>query len=95
MVGLLTDDDLRDIQDEIRSRPRGGAVIPGTSGVRKMRWGGRDRGKSGGVRILYLFVPRNDRVYMILAYGKGQKEDITDAERKRIRLLADALKAEG
>jgi len=94
MNGVLTDDDLRDIQDAIRARPQSGAVIPGTSGVRKMRWGVRGSGKSDGVRVLYLVVPQHERIYMILVYSKGQKENITETERKQIRYLADALKAE-
>lgn len=43
--------------------------------------------------MLYLVVPQHERIYMILVYSKGQKENITETERKQIRYLAEALKA--
>jgi hypothetical protein len=55
----------------------------------------RGRGKSGGVRIIYFVVNRRGVIYLIDIYAKGEKEDLTDAERREIRKLAVALEAEG
>ena len=54
LVGdYLDDDEYRALQRALAAHPEAGAVIPGSGGVRKIRWGAESRGKRGGVRIIY------------------------------------------
>lgn len=96
IAGVVSDDELWDVQAALCESPedKRNPVISGTGGFRKMRWDQPGRGKSGGVRILYLFLPDRGRIHLILAYPKNRKEDITKAEKNALRRLAAELKAE-
>ena len=55
----------------------------------------RREGKSGGTRIIYYYIDRRDRIYLLLVYGKGVKDSLTHAEENELRKLAKALEEEG
>ena len=90
----LDDDDLAFLQEEIRKNPKLGRVISGTGGLRKMRFSIHDKGKSGGVRILYVDIVITEWVYLITAYSKGEKDDISDAERNVYKQLIKQINSE-
>lgn len=52
ITSLLDDDEYLALQLEMLQRPGAGAVIPGTGGLRKLRWGFSGQGERGGVRFL-------------------------------------------
>lgn len=81
----LEDDDLGSLQLGIMGNPKAGSVIPGTGGVRKLRFAGRSVGKRGGVRVLYTYFEELSLVVLIMAYGKGWKENITAEEAKGLK----------
>lgn len=66
----------------------------GTSGVRKLRWssGKENKGKSGGVRVLYHYT-NNVLILLITLYAKSKKENITQGERNELRTLIPQLVA--
>ena len=65
-----------------------------TGGFRKVRWGIGGRGKSGGARVVYYFVPDDDvPVLLLSAYGKNEKTNLSAAERNALRALAPKLLA--
>lgn len=76
--------------------PRRGKVIERTGGFRKVRFArpSRREGKSGGTRIIYYYIDQRDRVYLLLVYGKGAKDNLTHAEENELRKLARALEEE-
>lgn len=78
----------------IAKNPKEGDIIPGAGGVRKIRWGSKNKGKSGGVRVIYYFYDEYAPVFLLTAYGKGQKEDLTSEQKKQISSLAQILKDE-
>jgi len=71
-----------------------GSVIKGTSGIRKIRVSNsaQKTGKSGGSRVIYLFVDEADRIYFLAIFSKAVKEDLTPDQRKLLAKLADELK---
>ena len=79
----LTDDDLRALQSIIMHRPESGKVIPGTGGMRKIRFAppSWSRGKSGSARVCYACFLKATRIYLLAAYGKNEKENL-DAQEK-------------
>jgi hypothetical protein len=79
---------------EIALAPTAWPVIRGTGGARKARAARGGRGKSGGVRIIYYVVTRRGVVYLIDAYAKSEKENLTDADTREIRKLIAALEAQ-
>lgn len=83
---------LEELLDYLIAHPESGDVIRGSGGVRKLRWrsGKNDKGKSGGVRIIYHY-SHSSLIILITMYGKSEKENISDAERNEIKLLLPAL----
>ena len=72
--------------------PGAGDVIPGASGVRKLRWAAKGKGKRGGVRIIYVYVVVAARIYLLRCYAKNVKTDLTADEKKELRRIAVHLK---
>jgi len=89
---LLTEDDRVALIDYLAAFPTAGDVIPETSGVRKLRFAARGKGKSGGVRVIYYVVDENRPLYALLIYGKGEQDNLTPEQKKAVRAFAEAIK---
>ncbi len=70
-----------------------GDMIPGTGGIRKIRWQANGHGKRGGVRVIYYFYNENHPIYLLYAYPKNVQIDLTDGEKKLFRAVVEQLKA--
>ena len=90
---LLTKDEYADLITCLATFPRAGDEIVGTGGVRKMRFGAKGRGKSGGVRVIYYFYDEEMRIYALLVYGKNERADLTVRQRRSVAAFAAAIKA--
>ena len=88
---LLDAESYRLLQLKLVANPEAGALIPGTGGLRKIRWQGSGHGKRGGIRAIYYWATRDDVVLMLLAYPKNERDDLT-AEQKKV--LAALVKEE-
>lgn len=89
---LLSDKEQANIIDYLSAHPKSGEVLQGTGGIRKLRWGRSDQGKSGGVRIIYYYHNENMPLYILTLFGKGQKTNISKAERNELAKLVKILK---
>lgn len=87
VIELLTDEEYGRFQQCLAAHPQMGDVIPGTGGLRKVRWSVQGRGKRGGVRVIYYHVSAAAQCRMLLIYRKGLKDDLTAAEKKVLRKL--------
>ncbi|QJD71952.1 type II toxin-antitoxin system RelE/ParE family toxin [Marinobacterium sp. LSUCC0821] len=90
---IATDEDLRNLQEELIANPYAGALIVGAGGVRKIRIPKQNRGKSGGSRVIY-FLATSDLIYLLLAYPKSHKETLTDKEKSALRTLTRSFQGE-
>lgn len=93
---LLTEEDRRELELLLLADPRRGEVIQRTGGFRKVRFArpSRKEGKSGGTRVIYYFIDRKDRIYLIEVYAKGVKDDLTRSEENALREVARVLEGE-
>ena len=93
---LLTEEDRRELELLLLEDPKRGQLIERTGGFRKVRFArpSRREGKSGGTRVIYYLLDRRDRIYLLLVYAKGVKDDLTRAEENELRKLARALEEE-
>jgi hypothetical protein len=66
----MTDEE-REAGDEIR----------GTGGCRKIRIGGRGKGKIGGYRVITYYGGVNVPVFLLTVFSKGQRADLSQDER--------------
>ena len=69
----------------IASNPEAGEVVPGSGGVRKLRWGYGGRGKRGGVRVIYFNRLADGEVWLLLIYGKSVRENIPAHQLRQIK----------
>ena len=92
---LFNDDERRELIDYLAEHPLAGSEIPGTGGVRKMRFGASGRGKRGGARVIYFFGGEGMPIYALLAYSKSGKTDLTPGESRAVAALAAAIKLQG
>lgn len=90
----LNDDDLKRLQEELLADPKIGAIMRGTGGVRKMRFAFEQRGKSGSVRVIYVDFEIYEKIFLITAYPKSEKDNLTDAERNEIKQMIHALEGQ-
>lgn len=81
------DDSFKDFQNEMMKEPSVGAVIKGTGGLRKVRYGDerRGKGKRGGLRVIYFWKDADDQFWLFTVYDKDQADDLTAAERKALK----------
>jgi hypothetical protein len=81
----LTDDEYRELQALLIERPNAGEVIPGSGGVRKLRWRAPGRGKRGGYRVLYYPKVEQGVIWMLTLYPKNVADNIPAHVLRRIR----------
>ena len=87
----LSNDDLMRLQEAILLDPKIGAVMKETGGVRKMRFAFEHRGKSGSIRVIYIDFEVYEKIYLLTAYPKNEKDNLTKAERNELRTLVKVL----
>lgn len=78
--------------DHIARNPEAGDLIQGTGGIRKIRWSRKGSGKRGGTRVIYFYHHPDAPLYLLMAYAKARREDMTADEKKAVTALAAALK---
>jgi len=87
----LDEESLRMLQIQLLKNPQAGDVVPGTGGLRKYRFRLPNRGKSGGARVLYVDFVAYEKIYLITAYSKSDKENLTKTECQGIRIMIQKL----
>lgn len=88
----LTEEDLRRLQSELLEDPKVGAVMQGTGGLRKMRFSFNNIGKSGASRIIYIDFEVYEKIFLITAYTKNEKDNLSKEERNDLKQLVSILK---
>jgi hypothetical protein len=81
----LSEDEVEQIVNTVSARPLIGDLMTGTGGARKVRFGGRGRGKSGGYRVVTYFCADDVPVFLLGLFSKGEKDNLSKAERNALR----------
>lgn len=93
-VGKCIEPEERDnLIDYVARNPVEGDEIPGTGGLRKLRWGGKGKGKRGGLRVIYYFYNESAPIFLLTVFGKGVQEDLTQEQKIKLTVLVKILKA--
>lgn len=73
----LSEDEYLGLQVYLLRHPNSGNIVPGSGGVRKLRWAMRGKGKRGGVRVIYFWKVNDDEIWLLTIYGKSERETIS------------------
>jgi hypothetical protein len=88
---LFSETERADIVAMVAVDPECGDVMEGTGGFRKVRVGRAGMGKRGGARVIYIFRSEDFPVFLITAFGKNEKGNLTKKERNDLRKRADEI----
>ncbi len=78
-----------DLQDHLALHPTAGTVIPGSKGLRKVRWAAKGHGKRGGARVIYYWHVTPEIITFLDIYPKNEKDDLTKDELRLLNLLLE------
>jgi len=87
----LSAEEYRQLQIALLLRPTQGALMKGSGGLRKIRWGRSGMGKRGGLRVIYFWEARSEMFYLLMVYRKNDQEDLTP---KQVATLQRLVKEE-
>lgn len=85
---LLDEQTYSQFKEYLACNPLKGELIRGGGGIRKIRWGKKNTGKSGGIRIIY-FIKTDTQIYLLFAYAKSEADNLTQ---KQMNMLAAFVK---
>lgn len=88
----LADEGLRRLQVQLLADPECGDVMPGTGGLRKMRFADarRGKGKRGGLRVIYFWWKRGCQLWLFTIYDKDEIEDLSAKEKRLLKAMLEA-----
>ena len=87
VLGALTDDEYRELQHFIAEHPGAGSIIPGSHGLRKLRWTMSGKGKRGGTRIIYYWLRARDTILMLFVFRKNEQSDLSKDQLKILKAI--------
>lgn len=80
----MNDEQFMELQYALLRDPQLGLEIPGAGGIRKLRWQSDGKGRRGGLRVLYFHYIKNNEIWFLVMYKKGEVEDLTKIELKAL-----------
>ena len=89
VLEYLTDEEYGALQQHLARHPEAGPVIPGSGGVRKLRWAAPGRGKRGGYRVIYYVKRAPGVIWLLTMYAKNVADDIPAHLLRQIRKEVD------
>jgi hypothetical protein len=72
----LDDDEFSELQQFMMQNPEAGEVVPGSGGVRKLRWRRQGMGKRGGLRIIHFVRYEPNEFWMLALYAKAKQDNV-------------------
>ena len=88
---LLSESERKSVIDYLAAYPKSGDLMEGTGGIRKLRWGRGNKGKSGGVRIIFYYHDERIPLYLLTVFGKNERPNLSKAERNELAKLVSVL----
>jgi hypothetical protein len=90
---FIPDSERSELVAFVGANPEAGEIVPDTGGVRKIRWALQGTGKRGGARVIYYYHSECLPIFLLSAYPKNRKSDLSMAERHAMKRLVPALVA--
>ena len=81
----MTDSERAELVAFVGANLEAGEIIPETGGVGKIRWALGGMGKRGGARVIYYYHNERLPVFLLSAYAKNRKANLSKAERNAMK----------
>lgn len=89
VLDTLSGDEYRLFQRTLLKHPDAGTRIPGSGGLRKLRWLAEGRGKRGGVRVIYYWFTARDTILLLFIYPKNVQDDLTPDQLRQLKKIVE------
>jgi mRNA-degrading endonuclease RelE of RelBE toxin-antitoxin system len=86
---LITDDEYRLLQTHLVNRPDVGKIMPGSGGIRKLRWSAGGHGKRGDLRVIYYWFISKEIILLLYVYPKSERDDLTIEQLRQLRKIIE------
>jgi len=94
VLRVADEESLREFQMELAANPESGALIQQSGGLRKARFRLPGRGKSGGARVIYLWLPNRGIFVLFMLYTKSSRANISADQLSRLRSAVESIKTQ-
>ena len=71
----LDEEEYAELQQFMLQNPESGELVPGSGGVRKLRWRRSGMGKRGGLRVIHYLRRNPDEFWMLALYAKAKQDN--------------------
>jgi hypothetical protein len=88
---ILTGTERADLVAYLGTNPEAGQLVPGTGGVRKVRWATPGRGKRSGARVIYYYYNQSIPLFALDIYAKNEKANLSEADKRSLKRLLPIL----
>lgn len=88
---LISESERNSIINYLAIHPQSGSVMQGTGGIRKFRWSSGNKGKSGGVRVIYYYHNNSIPLFLLSIFGKSEKANLSKSERNDLSKLTSLI----
>ncbi|MES9904400.1 MAG: type II toxin-antitoxin system RelE/ParE family toxin [Sedimenticola sp.] len=90
-ASLISEHEKQGIINYLAAHPQTGILMQGTGGIRKFRWTSGNKGKSGGVRVIYYYHNETMPLFLLSLFGKSEKTNLTKSERNELAKFTEHL----
>lgn len=90
----MSEQEMQAVIDAVAVDPEVGAIMRGCGGARKFRYAKPGKGKSGSYRIVSYYGGEKLPVFLITVFGKGEKSNLSEAEKHSVAKLTKRLRNE-
>lgn len=88
---LLTDSERDNLVAHLGGNPAAGRLVPGTGGVRKIRWEAGGKGKRGSARVIYYYYSQSLPLFVLDIYAKNEKSNLSESDKRSLKRLLPVL----
>jgi mRNA-degrading endonuclease RelE of RelBE toxin-antitoxin system len=89
VLSSKTDEEYRELQLALVANPELGVLIPGSGGLRKVRWQAEGRGKRGGYRVIYYWTADPQIIVMLYMFAKNDRADLSAGQTRMLRQVVE------